>query len=229
MEGEEFGDAQVVDQFINGIARGARRLKRVVDAMVDVSLIETGSLKMQLAPLSLSEIVESAVQIVWTTAQERDLSIAVGNLSDLPHVRVDRARLEQVFVSLVSNAVKFTPDGGEILISGRLVAGSSGEGDVEVLVSDKGIGIDPDQTALVFEKFYRPESPLLHSTDDVGFKGAGPGLGLVIAKGIVEAHGGRIWVESPGRDEKAFPGSTFHVCLPVGGPVEEPDYAQAIP
>jgi signal transduction histidine kinase len=98
---------------------------------------------------------------------------------------------------------------------------------VEVLVSDKGIGIDPDQADLVFEKFYRPENPLLHSTDEVGFKGAGPGLGLAIAKGIVEAHGGSIWVESPGRDEKAFPGSTFHVRLPVRRPVEEQHYAQA--
>jgi signal transduction histidine kinase len=228
MDGEEFEDAQVVDQFINGIARGARRLKRVVDAMVDVSLIETGALRMQLAPISLSEVVEGAVQIVWATARERDLSIAVRNLSDLPQVSVDRARLEQVFVSLVSNAVKFTPDGGEISISGQPVDGPSGVKDVEVLVSDKGIGIDPDQVDLVFEKFYRPENPLLHSTDEVGFKGAGPGLGLAIAKGIVEAHGGSIWVESPGRDEKAFPGSTFHVRLPVGGPVEE-HHAQAIP
>jgi signal transduction histidine kinase len=229
MEGDELGDAQVVDQFIGGIARGARRLKRVVDAMVDVSLIETGTLKMQLAPLSLSEIVESVVQRVGTTAEERDLSIAVSNLSELPQVMVDRARLEQVFLSLVSNAVKFTPDGGEISISGRLVAGSSGEGDVEVMVSDRGIGIDPDQTALIFEKFYRPENPLLHSTNEVGFKGAGPGLGLAIAKGIVEAHGGRIWVESPGRDEKTFPGSIFHVRLPVAGPAEEQLYAQALP
>lgn len=229
MEGEELGDAQVMDQFVRGISRGAERLKRVVDAMVDVSLIETGTLRVQLAPALLGEILESAVQVVWSGVQDRDLSVTVGNLSDLPEVQVDRARLEQVFISLVSNAVKFTPDGGEISISGRFIAAASGEGEVEVLVSDEGIGIDGDQTALIFEKFYRPESPLLHSTDEVRFKGAGPGLGLAIAKGIVEAHGGDIWVESPGRDEKSFPGSTFHVRLPVGGPVEERQYAQTIP
>ena len=152
----------------------------------------------------------------------------VDDLSDLPAVRADRDRLEQVFASLVSNAVKFTPDGGEISVSGRLVASAPGETCVDVLVTDRGIGIDPDQIALIFEKFYRPENPLLHSTDDVRFKGAGPGLGLAIAKGIVEAHGGRIWVESPGRDENTFPGSTFHVRLPVDGAVEEPNRAQAI-
>jgi signal transduction histidine kinase len=218
-----------MDKFVSGIARGAERLRRVVDAMVDISLIDTGTLRMQLAPALLDEIVESAVQAVWTGLQDRDLSITIGNLSELPEVQVDRARLEQVFISLVSNAVKFTPDGGEISISGRLITASSGEGEVEVLVSDKGIGIDRDQTALIFEKFYRPESPLLHSTDDVRFKGAGPGLGLAIAKGIVEAHGGDIWVESPGRDEKSLPGSTFHVRLPVGGPVEERHYAPTLP
>jgi signal transduction histidine kinase len=229
MDGEEFGDAQVMDQFISGIARGARRLKRVVDEMVDVSLIETGTLRMQLEPISLSDIVEGAVETVRTTARERDLSIVAGDLSSLPRVNVDRARMQQVFVSLVSNAVKFTPDGGEISIAGRPVEGPSGIQDVEVLVSDKGIGIDPDQADLVFEKFYRPESTLVHSTDETRFKGAGPGLGLAIARGIVEAHGGSIWVESPGRDEEAFPGSTFHVRLPVAGPVEEQQHVQTTP
>jgi signal transduction histidine kinase len=83
------------------------------------------------------------------------------------------------------------------------------------LVADAGIGIDPDQQDLIFEKFYRPEGTLRHSTDEVRFKGAGPGLGLAIAKGIVVAHGGRLWVEGRGRDEERYPGSTFHVRLPV--------------
>lgn len=218
---EELSDAQVVQEFLGGIARGASRLKRVVDAMVDVSLIDTGSLRMQLGMIFLGDIVEHAVRTVKEAAEGRKLSITVSDLSSLPDIRADGMRLEQVFVGLVSNAVKFTPDGRGIVISGRLDATGSGGAYVEVLVADEGIGIDPDQKALIFEKFYRPENPLLHSTDDVGFKGAGPGLGLAIARGIVEAHGGRIWVESRGRDEASCPGSTFHVRLPVGGPVEE--------
>ncbi len=94
----------------------------------------------------------------------------------------------------------------------------TGKAYLEILVTDQGIGIDPEQQALIFEKFYRPEDPLLHSTNDSAFKGAGPGLGLPIARGIVEAHGGRIWAESPGRDEKECPGSTFHVRLPLFQP-----------
>jgi signal transduction histidine kinase len=145
----------------------------------------------------------------------------VADLSEIPEIRADRARLEQVLLGLVNNAVKFTPNGGRIEISGHLDPATAEGAHVELCITDEGIGIDPDQGALIFEKFYRPENPLLHSTNEVGFKGAGPGLGLAIAKGIVEAHGGRIWADSVGRDEEACPGSSFYVRLPVDGPVEQ--------
>ncbi|NIV33416.1 MAG: hypothetical protein GWN58_29410, partial [Anaerolineae bacterium] len=105
-----------------------------------------------------------------------------------------------------------------ISVTGFAASPLTGKAYLEILVTDQGIGIDPEQQALIFEKFYRPEDPLLHSTNDSAFKGAGPGLGLPIARGIVEAHGGRIWAESPGRDEKECPGSTFHVRLPLFQP-----------
>jgi signal transduction histidine kinase len=89
---------------------------------------------------------------------------------------------------------------------------------VEVTIADTGIGIDPDELELVFEKFYRVGSPDLHSTGSTKFKGAGPGLGLPIARGVIRAHGGRVWVESPGHNETTFPGSTFHIVLPVSMP-----------
>ncbi len=218
LEGEELGDSQVVEQFIGGISRGAKRLKQVVDAMVDVSLIETGALKMRIAPVCIEDVINHAVETVAATAQERALTITVSKLSSLPIVQADSARLGQVFVSLMRNAVKFTPDGGEISVTGFAASPLTGKAYLEILVTDQGIGIDPEQQALIFEKFYRPEDPLLHSTNDSAFKGAGPGLGLPIARGIVEAHGGRIWAESPGRDEKECPGSTFHVRLPLFQP-----------
>jgi signal transduction histidine kinase len=215
LEGEELGDSKVVQQFIAGISRGARRLQNVVDAMVDVSLIETGALKMQFAPVCIEDVIDRAVESVAGVANDRNLTIAVGDLGSLPVFQADSARLEQLFSGLVRNAVKFTPDGGEIYITGLAGSPLSGRAYLEILIRDQGIGIDPDQQTLIFEKFYRPENPLLHSTDDSAFKGAGPGLGLSIARGIVEAHGGRIWVESPGRDETNCPGSTFHVRLPL--------------
>lgn len=215
LEGEELSDSQVVQQFIGGISQGARRLQQVVDAMIDVSLIETGALKMQIAPISIGRIIDRAVMSVEAAVSERGLAMVVSDLSSLPTIEADSVRLEQVFASLVRNAVKFTPDGGRIFVTGFTGSPLSGKAYVEVLVADQGIGIDPEQCELIFEKFYRPEELLLHSTNDSAFKGAGPGLGLSIAKGIVEAHGGRIWAESSGRDEDACPGSTFHVRLPL--------------
>jgi signal transduction histidine kinase len=118
---------------------------------------------------------------------------------------------------LIQNAIKYTPDEGQIRITGRLL----GEGmlpqdqTIEIIVADTGIGIAPHDLERVFEKFYRAGDVMLHSTGKTKFRGAGPGLGLTIARGIVEAHGGRIWAESPGYDEETCPGSQFHVVLPV--------------
>jgi signal transduction histidine kinase len=210
LQTDQLGDSPVFHEFVEGITRGARRLKDVVDAMVDMSLIETGGLTINCFLVSLSQVVKNAASVVEPRAQARAQTIAVEDLSALPNVEVDSARLQQVFESLLANAIKFSPDGGTITVSGRC-----DQDHIEVCVADQGIGIDPDHHDLVFEKFYRPENPLLHSTDDVAFKGAGPGLGLAIAKGIVEAHSGRIWVTSPRRDEERCPGSVFHVELPL--------------
>jgi len=95
------------------------------------------------------------------------------------------------------------------LISGRKLTDF-----IEITLMDSGIGIDPDDQTQIFKKFGRLGSAELHSSGKVKFKGGGPGLGLTIAKGIIEAHGGSIWVESKGYDEERFPGATFHVLLP---------------
>jgi signal transduction histidine kinase len=128
----------------------------------------------------------------------------------------DAERLYQAFRNLVSNAIKFTPDGGIISIDGRKLPGF-----IEITVSDTGIGVSPDDQVHIFEKFRNLGNPQLHSSSKTKFKGGGPGLGLSIAKGIVEAHGGAIWVESEGYDEVKYPGSTFHVILPMR--TEPPD------
>jgi signal transduction histidine kinase len=95
-------------------------------------------------------------------------------------------------------------------VSGRLLPGF-----VEITITDTGIGIDPEFHSRIFEKFGRLGNVSLHSTGKTKFKGGGPGLGLSIAKGVIEAHGGTIWVESDGYDEIRCPGSTFHILLPL--------------
>ena len=92
------------------------------------------------------------------------------------------------------------------------------EGGVEIIVSDTGVGVDPDLRDVIFSKFYQPGELGKHSTSKTRFKGGGAGLGLALSKGILEAHGGRIWVESEGYDEKKFPGSKFHVVIPLTQP-----------
>jgi signal transduction histidine kinase len=122
--------------------------------------------------------------------------------------------LQQVFSQLISNAIKSTPNGGHIEIIGRTHTESNGQF-VQVTVKDNGIGIDPADQHRIFDKFYRTGDLMKHSTGKTKFKGAGTGLGLSLAKGIVDAHGGRIWAESPGHDEQTCPGSSFHVLLPL--------------
>jgi signal transduction histidine kinase len=136
--------------------------------------------------------------------------VTTAGLDNLPSVAVDVDLMQKLFYHLIGNAVKYTPNGKAIVVSGY-----AGEGAVEIVVSDTGIGIAPEYHELIFEKFFQTGQVAFHSSGKTKFKGGGPGLGLAIAKGIVEAHGGRIWVTSPGYDETLCPGSQFHVMLPI--------------
>ena len=131
----------------------------------------------------------------------------------LGQIQGDERKVRQVLLNLLSNAIKFTPEGGRIGVQARPVNGS-----VEVSVSDTGVGIAPQNLSLVFQKFFRGYDPSLHSTGAYKFLGAGPGLGLTIAKGVIEGHGGKIWAESPGHSTEEYPGATFFVELPVSPP-----------
>ena len=139
----------------------------------------------------------------------------------MPTLEGDSERLQQAFSQLINNAIKYTPDGGRIEINGEVHAERNGLF-LELVVKDNGIGIDADDQHKIFDKFYRTGDLMKHSTGKTKFKGAGPGLGLALVKGIVDAHSGRIWVESSGHDEKTCPGSSFHILLPLRMP--DPDY-----
>jgi signal transduction histidine kinase len=155
--------------------------------------------------------------------KERNLTVHVGDLNNLPEVEMDRRRLHQILAHLLNNAIKYTPDKGKVFIEGHVLPNARPTGGnsmgvarfVEITLRDTGIGIAPEDRERIFQKFYRVGKSTLHSSGKVKFKGAGPGLGLPIARGLVEAHGGRLWVESPGHDEINCPGSTFHLLLPI--------------
>jgi signal transduction histidine kinase len=210
-----------MNQISQGITRASVRLEQIISAMLDVSRIDAQALDIRTAAISVAAAVKMAVDNYRDAIRDRKMNVQVVDLDNLPPVQGDLQRLCQAFGNLVGNAIKFTPDGGNIVISGRTLEDKSNgylQRFVEVLFADTGIGIDVADQGLIFEKFYRVGAVELHSTGTTKFKGAGPGLGLPIAKGVVQAHGGKIWVESPGHDESRMPGSTFHIVLPVALP-----------
>ncbi len=214
--GMESFSAEILERLVAGILNGSNRLRMIVENIIDVALIDTEVLMLNVELTSLANVVDMACQDLAGVVKERKQILTVGDLADLPYIEADTLRLHQMLGNIIGNAVKYTPDGGRIeVIAQHLEAQNDRPAFVEVVVSDSGVGIDLEEQERIFDKFYRVESPELHSSSKTRFMGAGPGLGLAIAKGIVDAHGGRIWVESPGYDPVRCPGSQFHILLPV--------------
>lgn len=199
---------------LTGIEEGVNRLHRVVNSMLDVAKIDSNTLKLYLEPVALSAVIDSVATQLADALNERQMLFVTTGLAELPQVTGDIDLLKKVFHALVVNAIKFTPNGGTITITGRVVEDDE-KRYVETAVSDTGIGIHPEHHLVIFEKFYQTGELALHSSGLTKFMGGGPGLGLAIAKGIISAHKGRIWVESPERNEQTLPGSSFFVCLPA--------------
>ena len=207
-------------KMLQGIHSGMIRLHEIVESMLDVASIDSRSLALHKQPVSINYLITSVCGGLKAALEERNLKLTLENLRDLPTVDADSEAISKVFHQVIINAIKYTPDGGSITITGVPV--SNGHLDqecsaVEVIVSDTGIGIAAENLELIFKKFFQTSKVSLHSTGKTKFKGAGPGLGLAIAKGIVEAHGGKIWAVSAGIDEDKYPGSQFHITLPLHG------------
>jgi signal transduction histidine kinase len=206
-------------KMVNGIHAGILRLHEVVDSMLDMAIIDSRSMQLNLTPVSTGALIQAVCESLKKPATDRNISLEIGSeVQNLPRIEADPEALRKVFYHLIVNAIKYTPDGGKITVMGSAEArGLRGfqEDGIELVVCDTGIGIDPAFHELIFTKFYQTGELALHSTGKTKFKGAGPGLGLSVSKGIVEVHGGLIWAESCGHDEENCPGSQFHVILPL--------------
>jgi signal transduction histidine kinase len=187
------------------IRRGTETLTRLARDLTDMSLLDRNRLPAKFAPADMGEMLEEvAVQVApFVTQREQQLSIGVE--TGLVHPRVDRGYLSQAILNVVMNAVRFTPDGGSIELSAGRV-----EGGIEVAVSDTGIGIREEDQERIFAKLVELKDVNLHSSGTAEFNSSGLGLGLSIARGIVDAHGGTIRVES-----QVGKGSTFRIRLPI--------------
>ncbi|MEA3459102.1 MAG: ATP-binding protein [Chloroflexota bacterium] len=185
------------EELLRTITHHTDRLETLVTELLDITRLETGQLTLSLQPTDLRVIVRRAVEVLSPLFDEKEQTIGLDLPSEISSVAVDRRRIEQVLTNLLSNANKFTPRGGHIE-----VALAEGDGFLEVAVSDNGPGIPPSERECIFEKFY------------VGSNAqgrGGVGLGLYIARQLVELHGGHIWVEST-----LGKGSTFRFTLPQG-------------
>jgi signal transduction histidine kinase len=194
-----------------GIEGGARRLREIVEDLVDVSMIELKVLDLHSQPVWLHQILEALERSVQSFVEQRQQSLYIDR-DAMPRdpLFADPERLLQAFNKVLANAIKYTPDGGQIAIGVESLPGF-----IDVMISDTGVGIQPSRLPVLFDPFSSGSDVALHSSGKVKFMGGGPGLGLAIAKGILEAHGGSIWAESPGYNEQTYPGSTFHMLIPL--------------
>ena len=195
---------------IDKTAKAVKRMSQVVENILNVSLIDADRLALAMGPVFLKSLIRSVVKNVQKAGQDRALTFQVEGLDELPPVLGDGQRLQQALWNVVTNAVKYTPDGGLISIQGREV-----DHTIHLEIKDTGIGIDPEEQERIFDRFYVLEDTMLHRSSKTAFKGGGLGLGLTVSRGIIEAHGGKIWAESQKRDEQELPGSIFHILLPI--------------
>ncbi len=212
--------SQDIRVIMQGLHEGTLRLHEIMDSMFDIAQIDARTLQLHLQSIDVADLVRGVCFGLTRQFAERSQSLEI-DLPALPMLKADPNILHKVFFHLVSNAIKFTPDDGKIMVTGQELPPRSKEapdGGVQITISDTGVGVDPEYRELIFTKFYQTGELGKHSTSKSRFKGGGAGLGLALAKGIVEAHGGRIWVQSQGYDEVHFPGSHFHVLLPLPKP-----------
>ena len=193
LEEEETRDPQSTrGKLVRNIVKGAQRLSSLVADLVNVSRDDEFKPRLELDSVSIDDLVANAVGIVQPLVAAKHQTISVNSAAPETVVRVDRLRFEQVLINLLSNAQRYTPRGGHITVSTRVA-----RGDVILTVTDSGPGIAPEDRELIFEPFYRGDR-------------SGLGLGLAIAKSLVDLHNGRIWVDNSDRH-----GSEFCVALPL--------------
>jgi two-component system phosphate regulon sensor histidine kinase PhoR len=194
---EEPPDAATSQQFLQTIQRHSRRLEALIDDLLSISSLEGQQARLNLAPVSVRATTVAVVEELSQRARDRNISVTLEMPETLPAARADGQRLHQVLVNLLDNAIKYTQAGGRV----RLTAQPK-NGDLEICVADNGPGIAAEHLSRIFERFYRVDKA---RSREMG----GTGLGLAIVKHIVQAHGGRAWVES--QLEK---GSSFFFTLP---------------
>ncbi|MBK9050810.1 MAG: hybrid sensor histidine kinase/response regulator [Chloroflexi bacterium] len=209
-----FQEAGLADAayIVQGLNQGIDRLNDIINNIISVSRIASGSLDLSINPVNLFQLTNQIINEQRKLSRERQVELLVDeSLNQLPKIDGDATLLKLAIENVANNAIKFTPDSGRVTLSGRQVDHST----VAIMIKDTGVGISLEDQRRIFERFQVLGAIQHHSTSKSAFQGGGIGLGLAIAKGIIETHNGRIWVESEGYDPVHHPGSTFHILLPI--------------
>lgn len=199
MEGLMDGVLPQNDETYMGIYKEADRMQRLVTDLQELSRVEAGAYELELRSIDLLEVISTVVKRLDPQFEEKGVMLEVDLSDNLPSIKADEDRIGQVMQNLIGNALQFTPNGGRVVVSGV-----QQEKEIIVSVSDTGIGISPEHLGEIFTRFYRVDKSRSRA-------GGGSGIGLTIAKFLVEAHGGKIWVESAGSNQ----GSRFVFSLPI--------------
>jgi signal transduction histidine kinase len=190
---------ETIQRVSRNIEEECDRLHRLITDLLDLSRIQAGRVAMRVGSVDLPQLTSEVIDQLAPRAPRH--SLRLGFPTSFPTIRGDADQLRRALFNLVQNAIKYSPNGGEVLVVGEL----GPPGSVIVRVIDSGIGIPPGEQERIFDRFHRADTRLSRSTTGVG-------LGLYITRSIVVGHGGRIWAESPSPNR----GSTFTIVLPIG-------------
>jgi signal transduction histidine kinase len=193
-----------------GLTDSVERLQGLIDEIVTISRIMTDRIDLKLVQVNTALVLRKVLQNFAKALQERMITVEY-DVQEWPHdVRADKDLLQLVITNLVSNAIKYTPNNGKITIKA-----SHDLQQFRFSVRDTGVGVPKDKLIKIFDRFHVTHDFMLHSTSKTAFGGGGLGLGLAICKGVIDAHGGKIWCESDGYDPEKCPGSVFHITMPM--------------
>ncbi len=200
MEGLMDGVLPATDETFQQIHAEADRLNRLVDDLQELSRVESRAYQLEIRPVDVAALVQTVTKRLAPHAESKRIMLDIDLTPDLPRLLADEDRAIQILTNLTANALQYTPEGGSVTISAK-----QNKDEIHLAVQDTGIGIPPEHLAHIFDRFYRADKSRSRQN------GGGSGIGLTIARALVEAHGGRIWVESAGEGM----GSRFTFSLPI--------------
>lgn len=204
----------VTEDIITAIERATKRLISLTEEIMELMRIKSGKLTLNRNLTYMGFIINPLIAEFSSLMDNKKIIIECKNMDKLPLVNLDTKKMETVFRNILINCIKFSGEGGKISLTGEVVEGKDEKRVVRITIQDQGCGISKFNLDKIFSEFFTLAPPP-NLAKETAIRGSG--LGLSIAKGIVEAHGGEIWAESPGFDPETFPGTTFYVTIPVDG------------